>query len=202
MSTLQRLADQALVVLKPLDHWAHQCHAASVELLRSGEFAPARVARGSCRGVPGQHSWLVLGDDCYDDDATIIDPTLWSYDGTVTGIWVGTYHDGRHRPHGKGSIWDWGRPDAPVSEPISLTPSKPLSVTALTFLDLLGPLDRQGWGLLASYAPVEGWPAGEIIEAMLDTPALSSLVPIDRVGMLTDRNPGGLYLVKEDGDGG
>lgn len=28
---------------------------------------------------------------------------------------------------------------------------------------------------------------------MNDTPALSAVVPIDRIGMLTDRNPGGLY---------
>jgi hypothetical protein len=38
-----------------------------------------------------------------------------------------------------------------------------------------------------------GFPAGEFLAAMDDTPATSALVPIDRLGMLTDRNPGGLY---------
>lgn len=59
---------------------------------------------------------------------------------------------------------------------------------------MLGPLDRRAWHLLASQAPVLGWPAAEIIAAMDDTEELSAFVPIDRLGMLTDRNPGGLYL--------
>ena len=42
-------------------------------------------------------------------------------------------------------------------------------------------------------APVEDWPAGEIFAAMDDTEGLKALVPIDKLGMLTDRNPGGLY---------
>jgi hypothetical protein len=46
-----------------------------------------------------------------------------------------------------------------------------------------------------SHAPVLGWPAGEIIEAVCDTPGLGEvIVPVDRIGMLTDRNPDGLYL--------
>ncbi|MCY3933542.1 MAG: hypothetical protein OXH70_17670 [Acidobacteria bacterium] len=45
-----------------LEPWAKNCHAASLEFVRS-EVAPddARVARGFCSGVGGQHSWGVIG---------------------------------------------------------------------------------------------------------------------------------------------
>lgn len=182
--------------MAPLDHWAQQCHAASVHLMQSGIIPGARVARGICRGVGSQHSWVVVGHDVYARDAAIIDPTLWSYDRSVVGIWYGSARDGRHTPHGgAGTIWAWGHP-APAKGPVvALTPKKPLSGEALRFLDMLGPLDREGWTLMAQ-APVTGWPAAEIIAAMDDTKALAALVPIDRLGMLTDRNPGGLYLPK------
>jgi hypothetical protein len=75
---------------------------------------------------------------------------------------------------------------------IELTPANPLSTEAADFLDLLGPLDLRGWGEVA-HLPVEGWPAGEIIAAMCDTPGLGALVPVDIQGMVTDRNPSGLY---------
>jgi hypothetical protein len=52
--------------------------------------------------------------------------------------------------------------------------------------------DRQGWSVLA-HAPVGGWPAGEIIDAMCES-GLDAVIPIDIVGMVTDRNPQGLYL--------
>jgi hypothetical protein len=186
-------ASTAEQVLAPLDGWAHQCHSASVQLVRSGRFGVCRVARGACTGVSAQHSWLILGNDCYDDDATIIDPTLWSYDDTVTGVWVGTYQDGRHRPHGKGFIWDWGRPNKARGPAITLTPREPFSDAALGFLDILGPLDHDGWCMLA-HAPVEGWPAGEILDAVQHTDGLAGRVPIDILGMVTDLNPKGLYL--------
>lgn len=68
-----------------LEAWAQQCHAASVRLVNSGVFGGqfVRVARGGCRGVFGQHSWVVVGRDCYADDALIVDATLWSYDRAV-----------------------------------------------------------------------------------------------------------------------
>lgn len=47
--------------LEPLDRWAQQCHAASLELVRSEVLPGSRVARGSCPLVPGQHSWVVVG---------------------------------------------------------------------------------------------------------------------------------------------
>jgi hypothetical protein len=136
--------------------------------------------------VGGQHSWVVLGDDCYDATAEIVDPTLWSYDSTVEGIWYGSYRDKRHTPFGKGSIFRYGRPDTPTGEIIKL--SAPLSRDAQSFLDLLGPLDRRGWAVLA-HAPIGNWPAAEILGAMHDDPRLSALVPIDIIGMLTYRIP-------------
>ena len=198
--TKAALRKQAKTVLDPLDHWATQCHAASVELVKSDGYEQARVARGTCTGVFGQHSWVVLGNDCYDDDAVIVDPTLWSYDESVKGVWVGSYRDGKHEPHGKGSIWRWGRPNEASEEPMELTPRQPWSREAQRFLGLLGPLDMKGWIQLA-HAPVEGWPAGEIIDALCETPhptipdsTMAGYVPIDIVGMVTDRNPNGLYL--------
>lgn len=191
------LTSWAEEVLASLDDWAHQCHSAALKLVRAYGDGPCRVARGWGEGVLGQHSWMVLGDDCYYDDAVIVDPTLWSYDETVTGVWVGTYRDGRHRPHGKGSIWDWGRPNSPTGPVVSLTPREPLSATAEGFLGLLGPLDYEGWAMLA-HAPVEHWPAGEILSAIADTKGMEVLVPIDILGMTTKRNPCGLYLPTEE----
>lgn len=187
-----------------LEPWYHQCHAASLRLVNSGVFGDifVRVARGTADGVPGQHSWIVVGRDCYNPAAPVVDATLWSYVDSVAGIWIGKARERHHTPHGAGSIWDWGRPGSPTGPVIELRPRTPLSRAAQRFLDLLGPLDYQGWSVLA-HAPVQGWPAGEIYEAMSFTPGLKSLVPIDRVGMLTDLNPGGLYLsgVVADRDG-
>lgn len=184
-------------ILRPLKDFARQCHVASLKLVQ--EMDPAiwpecRVARGTCAGVGGQHSWVVLGKDVYAPDARIVDPTLWSYDPAVAGVWYGSAKDGRHVPHGGyGTIWEWGQP-APQSDAfVELTPAQPLSHSARSFIRLLGPLDRWGWGTLCD-APVAGWPAAEIIAAIADTKELAALVPIDRLGMLTDRNPGGLYL--------
>lgn len=69
----------------------------------------------------------------------------------------------------------------------------PVSREAELFLDLCGPLDQKGWAELI-HSPVEGWPAAEIIAAVDDTPELSTLIPVDILGMLTDRNPQGVYL--------
>lgn len=182
----------------PHANWAHQCHSTSIAIVRSGVLGTySRVARGSCRGVPGHHSWIVCDHDVYNQKALIIDPTLWSYDKRVSEIvWTGMSSQRPHRPHGYGSIWFWGKPEAGRGPVVDLTPTVPLSKAALHFLAMLGPLDRMGWHNLAS-APMGGWPAGEIIAAMDDTPTLAALVPIDILGMVTDRNPSGLYL-KED----
>ncbi len=183
------------------DSWAFNCHRVSIELVKAGVFGYSRVARGWI-GIGCQHSWIVLGSDVYDPEAVVVDPTLFSYDPGVTGIFVGRAGEHPHTPHGSGSIWDWGRPVCGNGEIVKLTPRKPLSSGAKVFLRLLGPLDYQGWMVLAS-APMEGWPASEIIAAIDDTKGLSSVVPIDILGMLTDRNPGGLFLPGPDtGRGG
>lgn len=179
--------------LGPLDHWYHKCHAASIEVVNDASFPfEARVARGFCEGVGGQHSWIVLGMDCYDKGALIIDPTLWSYDDSVEGIWTGNMRIGRHRPHGSGNIFKYGKPASGDGEPITLdAPEGGWSDEAELFIDLIGPMDETGWRGLANF-PVEGWPAAEIIGAIADE--WPAVVPIDILGMLTDRNPGGLYL--------
>lgn len=180
----------------PITCYAADCHRAALALVKSGAVAPARVARGWCPGVGGQHSWVVLGMDCYDPWATVIDPTLWSYVKSVEGIWVGkAIEEPQHEPHGSGSIFEYGQPHSMGGELIFLDAD--WSADAAEFLDVLGPLDRQGWSQLA-HAPVGGWPSAEIIGAMYDDDRLRALVPIDIVGMLTDRNPGGLYLREEE----
>jgi hypothetical protein len=174
---------------KPLENFYHQCHTASIALVRAGYGK--RVLRGWHPKVGGQHSWVLLAGEVYDTKARIADPTLWSYTGQQPEVWTGLAHD--HRPHGAGSIWEDGKPVAFTHDYIKLTPKEPLSDLAQTFLGMIEPLDRRGWSLLVNGA-MEGWPAGEIIAAMVETPQLMALVPIDRIGMLTDLNPGGLYL--------
>jgi len=179
-------------VLAPLERWSYDCHSASLALVESGAIGEfARVARGWANGPIGQHSWVVVGKDCYAPDARIVDPTLWSYRDDVEGIWVGSATERQHIPHGAGSIWEWGRPDPATDEPMKLEFAEPPSEDAQAFLDLLGPLDRKGWTMLA-HAPVGDWPSDEILGAINDT--LGAVVPIDILGMVTDRNPGGLYL--------
>jgi hypothetical protein len=189
------IADQALAALGPLDGYAHDCHRASLRLVAARVFEGGRVARGTARSVGGQHSWVVIGDP-YDPDVVVVDATLWSYDESVERVYVGRASDWPHRPHGYGSIWQAGRPHEAVGPPVVLTPKTPLSRQAADFVELLGPLDADGWGVLANL-PVGGWPAAEIIAAMDDTEEVSARVPIDRLGMLTDRNPAGLFLPTE-----
>ncbi len=189
-----KLKASAVKALTPLKRWAKDCHSASIALVNAR--IGTRVARGFCPGVGSQHSWVVVGDDCYDSTALIIDATLWSYIPEMKGIFVGTVAEWGHIPHGNGSIWDWGRPVAGNSARIRLTPKFKLSNAAKQFLLMVEPLDYIGWARLSS-APARGWPAGEIFAAMDDTKQLSALVPIDMLGMLTDRNPSGLYLPTE-----
>ena len=187
----------------PADRWVNRCHEVSLALLKTGAFGPGRVARGLCEGVIGQHSWIVLGSDVYAGDAVIVDAThpvrhelyATSTDADDTPIMVSDSATGQtHFPHGRGSIWNHGRPAPASGTPIELAPREPLSLDAKRFLKLLGPLDRQGWAALA-HAPMQDWPSGEIIAAMDDTEELQALIPIDILGMVTSRNPGGLYLV-------
>jgi hypothetical protein len=96
-----------------------------------------------------------------------------------------------------GNIYQWGKPEA-GDRPVIHLDTTGMSTEAKRFLASLGPLDARGWMSLFSHAPVEGWPAGEIIERAYHNSQITALIPIDRVGMLTDINPDGLYLKKED----
>lgn len=176
----------------PFDKVAHNCHAVSVAIVKSGKFPGSRVARGWADGVSSQHSWVVMGDP-YDRTARILDATLWSYDPEVTGVWHGDLASGRHHPHGEGHFLTGDMPYNHGGREIRLIINRPSSAEAREFLAMLGPLDYRGWSDVA-HLPVEGWPAGEILGYMDDTPAVSVLVPVDRLGMLTDRNPQGIYL--------
>lgn len=189
--------------------WAHRCHEASILLVKSGLLPScARVARGWHPQVRSQHSWITLGD-CYNPDVTIIDPTLWSYlTSDIAGkvpmpptIAIGCARQYDGRPHGFGDIWKFGRPDNAVFKGERFFPKEPKngwSAAANEFLRIIGPMAHHGWGFLASKCPVGGWPAGEIIEAMHYDKRLTALVPVDRLGMLTDINPSGLYLPGEE----
>lgn len=183
----------------PFEEWAHACHAISCQIVRHIE-PTARVARGICDGVGSQHSWVVLGPDCYDPEAPIVDATLWSYDPQVEGIWTGSIEDGRHRPFGLGPhIMELGCPRSGGGPEIELTPRRPLSEEAEWWLGMFrsqlagAPLDWEFWAGLSNMSVV-GWPAGEFIEAMHWTRDLSVVVPIDKLGMLTQINPGRAYL--------
>jgi hypothetical protein len=177
---------------EPAIRWGGRCHEISLKVLRTGILGPGRVARGGCQGVLSQHSWIILGGGPYDRDAVIADPTLWSYQDAAPYVHFAKNSMRTHRPHGSGSIWRYGHPDncAP-GKAVDLTWKKPPSKAARLFLELLGPLDKRGWIELAHY-PVEDWPSGEIIGAIADTFG-EVQVPIDILGMTTDRNPGGLY---------
>lgn len=186
----EKMLREARKVLEPLDHWDRNCHGASFALVNA-ELWTCRLARGTCTNVGAQHSWVVIGTDPYDDEADIIDPTLWCYDPEIVGIWGGDASAGLHRPHGKGSIWDWGKPVAGAGEIVQLEAVEaPWSEEASGFLDVLGPLDWDGWQRLTQ-APVEGWPAGEILSAI---DKQRPLVPIDILGMTTNQNPTGTYI--------
>ena len=185
--------DFAEMVGNPLSSYAKRCHEASIALVQSGLLPGPddwRVARGACKYVPGQHSWVVRGDVYR--PSLIIDPTLWSYRDKDPEVLVCGRALGWHVPHGSGTLWSSDWPAHGGGNTLTLDEDG-LSLAARSFLAEIGPLDAQGWARLAS-GPVEaGWPAAEIIDRMLDHRAMRALVPIDTQGHLTDRNPSGLY---------
>lgn len=190
-ATIPTVEELEKAIGKPFAEWAHQCHAISLAILKTGLVGKGRIARGWCNGVRGQHSWIVLGEDCYDPKATIIDPTLWSYDPGVIGIWQGNYGFGRHKPHGMGSIWEAGKPQHTGRDTIILD-REGLSDAACLFLDMVEPLDFGGWAELCNNA-IEDWPAKEIITRIAERDETKHIPKIDIVGMVTDLNPSGLY---------
>lgn len=171
--------------------WHGKCHQVSLQMIRVGLVPGGRIARGWCTGVGSQHSWVFIGDEPYDYTTEIVDPTLWTYVPIVQDIWQGTMRTGLHNPHGYGDIWKYGRPAPATGQVISISPVG-MSPEARLFLDLLGSLDRKGWGTLFN-GPMMGWPSKEIVDAALDVEEIAALIPIDIAGMLTDRNPSGLY---------
>lgn len=196
-----------------LRQWSKRCHEASLHLVRSGVLPEgARVVRGWHPNVPSQHSWVVIGDPYgggYSPPGepdgnqplfpTIIDPTLWGYLGTMPSIAIGRGNTGntgtifQHRPYGWGYRREGALPQ-PQSRLIQLKGYARLSGEAKAFLKREAPkgLDFRGWHQLV-HDPVQGWPSAEIIAAAADDPQLKALIPIDIVGNLTDKNPGGLY---------
>jgi hypothetical protein len=177
------------------DDFAKDCHSVSLALVRTkllGEPPEVRVARGACLGVPGQHSWVVVGDP-FLPQSPIVDLTLWSYDSSKPRIWFGSMEDGLHRPKGYGAIHQTPMPEHKGGETLPLD-AEGLSDWATRFLKTIGPLDARGWAGFWSHCGMLGWPAGEVLNAFLDQhPQMAAIVPIDLVGMLTDRNPHNLY---------
>lgn len=196
----------AAVAAFPSGDWSHQCHAASLALVRSGLLAPFgepghdyRVVRGVCAGVPGQHSWVVIGDPIGVRHAIVVDPTLWSYTQEDPGVIVTTYSRTytKHRPKGvavtarrRADIFDIGKPGPAISTVIPLDVK---DAFARHFLDLLGPMDAAGWHTLFSRLPMTGWPAKPILTAAAAHPALAPHIPVDILGIYTDLNPDNLY---------
>ncbi|WNN95164.1 hypothetical protein SEA_MAGRITTE_213 [Microbacterium phage Magritte] len=216
-------ADVAELAQKVSGHdgssWAFNCHVASIAIVNSGLYPGSRVARGAAQGVGGQHSWVVLpgistppGElvDPYDPNARVLDPTLWSYDERVQRVLEGP-NLLRHWPKGLGMLnidelpyYDGSQADRDIVMPREVADK--LSYKARDFLLKLGAVSYGSrevrmppvnWMHLGN-APVQGWPAAEIIEAMYHTPGLAAFVPVDIAGMLTTLNPEGLYLPSDE----
>jgi hypothetical protein len=176
-----------------LESWAENCHGAAIALVQTGLVPGSRVARGFARGVGHQHSWVVVPTQfgVYDMSNWVVDITLWSYVPEASRLYVGKASHWPHVPHGQGHLRLMGRdPEGPR---ISL--AVPLSRAAQSFLQMYAPagLDYQGWMQLFN-GHMQGWPAQEIVQAAYLTKEVKPAVPLDIVGMLTDLNPGGLYL--------
>lgn len=193
--TLQEMAD---AIDLPLDRWRGNCHSVSLRIVKQGLFGPSRVARGVCKGVSSQHSWVVCSRDdlaCYDRKVRIVDPTLHCHRDDTDGLWEGSLEDGLHAPHGYANIWEMGCP-VPGGQPairLELPPQ------AQMFIELMErvtgrPMDHGGRNRLFNGA-LAGVPVmPEIVKAAYGHDELRGWIPIDIVGMLTDVNPGGLYL--------
>lgn len=178
----------------PRSEWQKHSWEISLAIVRSRRFNTARVATGYAEGISGKHYWVCLGSDVYSKLTPILDATLWSappFDSDV--LWSGSLASGIHRPLGMGYIWDYGYPENSSFREAIRLPEDDLSLSAKYFLARLGPMDLSGWKRLM-LSPMQGWPSGEILAAMKEHPQLSGIVPLDLEGMLTSRNPGGLFL--------
>lgn len=205
---LPSIEDIAEAIGVPANQWRNRCHEISLMVVKSGIIAPpgpdtCRVARGVAigYGIGSQHSWISLGWP-FDPDTVYVDVTAHAW-GEVEGIVCYTAMDAykrfeqgdpSHVAHGfqPSSIWKFGRPSEPTGEPIALDASG-LSDTAQSFLEILGPLDTDGWADLLRY-PQGAWPCREIANAIVaQVPRVMVDVPIDVLGHASDANPSGYY---------
>lgn len=172
-----------------VETWRGNCHGASLslanQLANAGIFS--RVARGTATGVRGQHSWLVVGPDCYDEKALILDGTLNTYADLDAEVWVGTLAYLLHTPHGSGTMFDGGMPTSGNGAEITLGISEQTDSFLRHFTS--GPRDLQWWDGVV-HLPVGGWPAAEVISAAYDNHEIRPRIPIDLVGMLTTKIDG------------
>jgi hypothetical protein len=94
-------------------------------------------------------------------------------------------------------FWDH-RPTRGEGPDIPLDAYDRLGRAAQMYMDLVLPLDYKGWCNFATHLGVLGWPAQQVVEAMYAQSNLRWALPIDLIGMVTDINPGGLYLKGEE----
>lgn len=192
---IPRLTIQDIVEVTdlPRSAWHTNTKQVAHDLVRSGLLPTCRVVVGFVSGVEGEHSWVTTSWDVYDKYALIVDPTMWTFRADIPDVWMGTLHDGLHHPKGEGFIWDSGYPENSSFQDTILLPQNGLSTYAKYFLSRVEPLNVAGWTALMRL-PMQGWPAGEILARMKEVPTLAPLVPEDLEGMLTEKNPGNLYL--------
>jgi hypothetical protein len=176
----------------PIQGFAHNCHGASLALVRSGLLPEgSRVARGFAKGVISQHSWaLVAPDMIYDPQNYVVDITLWSYVPEVPRLYIAKAAKS-HIPKGQGMLRTM--PDPAKVGPLVETDVE-LSKAAKSFLESWAPngMDMANWYHLLN-GPMQGWPSKDIVTAAYHTKQLQAVIPIDIVGLLTDINPNGLY---------
>lgn len=177
----------------PIEKFHHQCHAASLALVKSGVLPGKnwRVARGWSRGIGGQHSWAVQGDP-YARSSRVVDITMWSYQRHIAKIYCPkNLYD--HEPHGYGYLVPQviERPSIPE---VTDLPLERLSDETLEWLQMRYPngIGMQDLNRLVN-GPMLAWNSREFIGA-LSLSRYKQFVPIDIRGMLTDENPGGLYF--------
>lgn len=184
------LAELARQIGLPIEKWHHNCHGASVALVKARTWPGARVVRGWREGIGGQHSWVIsgaAGDDVYDPHTLAIDLTSWSYRGDKVEIDVGTQKELGCTPHGSGSIWGWGRPERGDGPDLDLNVDPESSLGGFLKVCFPDGYDRKALMRLAS-APVQDWPAKEFYAAMVAAD-LEVLLPIDVMSHLLDNVP-------------